>query len=237
MAGHRRDGMRSFWDARAVENAVFYVDTSTDYQAPDMERFLASGRQIAAQILGRVPPEGRRLAVEIGPGLGRLCLAMAPHFEEVVGIDVSEEMIRRARELVTDRRVRFELGDGRSLAGIADGSADLVYEFTVFQHIPSVAIIDGYIQEAARVLCHGGVAAFQWNNQGSSGRWKLAGAARIAGRRLGVRRWSDPRFSRQFLGTTVSTGRLTAALDAAGFDVVASEGAGTLFAWVWARRR
>lgn len=230
--------MRRFWDERAAENAVFYVDTSSDYDDPDMDRFLATGRQIAEHVLrGAGELTGHELAVEIGPGLGRVCAAMAERFVRVVGIDVSPEMVRRAAALTADPRVTFEVGDGRTLASVGDATADLVYEFTVFQHIPSVAIIEGYVAEAGRVLRPGGVAAFQWNNQSPPGRWRLGAAARIAGRRLGLRRWADPRFSREFLGTTVPTARLVAALDAAGLDVLAIEGEGTLFAWVWARRR
>lgn len=230
--------MRRYWDARAAENAVFYVDTSSDYDDPDMERFLATGRQVAQEILtgaGDLP--GRGLAVEIGPGLGRVCAAMAHEFDRVVGVDVSSEMVRQAAGLVADRRVTFVVGDGRSLSDVRTGAADLVYEFTVFQHLPTLAIIDGYIAEAARVLRPGGVAAFQWNNLSPPGRWRVRSWVRIAGRRLGVRRWGDPRFSREFLGTTVPVARMAAALDAVGLDVIETKGEGTLFAWVWARRR
>lgn len=232
-----KERMQHYWDQRAAENAVFYVDTTTDYEHPDMEQFLAAGRAIASEALaGPVSPAGRGLAVEIGPGLGRVCLAMAEHFDRVVGVDVSAEMVRQARELVTDPRITFELGDGASLGAVGDATADFVYEFTVFQHIPSVPVIETYIGEVARVLRSGGVASLQWNNQANATRWRIRRTVVNALRRMGVRRWSDTRFSPEFLGQTVSTARMTAALEHNGLEVAGVKGEGTLFAWVWARK-
>ena len=94
--GDRTDEMRRYWDERARRNAVWYVDTSTDYHAPDMGRFFATGQAIADEALsGPVAPAGRALAVEIGCGLGRVCQALAARFDAVVGIDLSPEMLSR----------------------------------------------------------------------------------------------------------------------------------------------
>jgi SAM-dependent methyltransferase len=239
MGDRTNEGMRRYWDDRAHENAVFYVDTTTDYEHPDMKRFLETGQGIAAEALTAAPvkPVGHDLAVEIGPGLGRVCLAMAEHFEQVIGIDVSAEMVRRARELVNDPRVTFEVGDGVSLAPVADATADFVYEFTVFQHIPKISVIEAYIAEAGRVLRPGGVAALQWNNQASPLWWKLRRMGATTLRAIGISRWADARFARQFLGTTVPTRRMAAALERNGLDVVGTKGEGDLFAWIWARKR
>lgn len=85
--------MRRYWDERARENAVWFVDTSTDYAAPDMEKFFADGRRIADAAYRDAPvrPDGRQLAVEIGSGIGRICLALAQDFDAVIGVDISAE--------------------------------------------------------------------------------------------------------------------------------------------------
>src|SRR3954468_9875031 len=131
--------MRSYWDEGARRNAVWYVDTSLDYDNPDLQKFLETGRTIVHDALDRAPttPPGTDLAVEIGCGLGRICKALTERFDRVVGVDISPEMLRRAREHVPEPSVEFMLGDGVSLAGIETGAADLVLSFTVFQHIPS----------------------------------------------------------------------------------------------------
>jgi SAM-dependent methyltransferase len=57
--------------------------------------------------------------------------------------------------------VDWILGDGTSLAGIDDCSADACTSHVVFQHIPDPEITLGYIREIGRVLRPGGWAAFE----------------------------------------------------------------------------
>jgi SAM-dependent methyltransferase len=238
VADRTAHGMRRYWDERAVENALWYIDTSIDFRDPDMTQFLATGRKIANEAFVDAPvrPERRHLAVEIGPGVGRVSLAMAEHFERVIGIDVSAEMVRRARQLVPDERISFEIGDGMTLAPVGDGDADFVFSFTVLQHIPKVSVIERYLAEAARVLAPGGVAALQWNNDPHPLRWKARAVVSAALHRAGAPSRSDNRHARQFYGSRVPVQRITSALERAGLDIVATKGEGTLFAWVWARK-
>jgi SAM-dependent methyltransferase len=229
--------MRDYWEQRAHLNPAFYVDTSLDYDNPDMASFLATGQKIVEVALdqGPVQPGGHGLAVEIGCGLGRICLALAGRFDRVVGFDISPEMVRRGRELISDPRVELRESDGSSLAGIEDASADLVLSFTVFQHIPSVPVIAGYIEEAGRVLAPGGVLAFQWNNQAGERTWPLRRTLRAAGQRLG-RGDAYGRDAAAFLGSRVSLATIDAALARGGLTRVGLTNPGQLFAWCWARR-
>jgi SAM-dependent methyltransferase len=233
MSGRKNvDGMRDYWNEKAKTNAAWYVDTSLDFDNPDMQKFFESGKAIAAKALDDSPVQPARhgLAVEIGSGLGRICLALKERFDEVVGFDISPEMVRRAGEMVSAEGVRFQVGDGASLQPLPDGAADLVVSFTVFQHIPDPAVIDAYIAEAGRVLAPGGLFAFQWNNQASPRTWR-------------VRRWLM-RFRREphdrhdpaFMGTTVTQAHIRASLEGAGLRVAAMQGEGTLFAWCWATK-
>ena len=95
--------MRRDWDARARENARYYVNTArrdwTD------EEFFRSGEQtVLEEILtdmtnvcqGIFPK--RMKVLEIGCGAGRVTRALADVFGEVHAVDVSGEMIRLARE-------------------------------------------------------------------------------------------------------------------------------------------
>lgn len=233
-------GMREYWDARAKENAPWYVDTSLDFDSPDMEQFWNQGERIVGIGLDEppaVPPENRGLAVEIGSGLGRICRALAGRFDRVIGVDIAPEMVRRAQELVDDQSVAFELVDGASLAPVADRSADLVFSFTVFQHIPDLDVIDAYIAEAGRVLASGGVFTFQWNNEGGHRRWAVRRWVLSALQRVGARSERHLRHAPEFLGSRVPLQHIERQLKAAGMDVVATEGLGTLYAWAWARRR
>ncbi len=229
--------MRRYWDERARENAVFYVDTSLAYGAPDMERFWATGRTVVDEALLRAPvqPAGRDLAVEIGAGLGRICVALAEHFDHVIGIDVSPEMVHRARGLVAHPRVRFEVGDGVSLAAVADASADLVLSFTVFQHQTDRSTAARYLAEAGRVLRAGGVVAVQWNNDAHPRRYAVRAWWLRAKRRLGL--LGDERAAAPFLGRPLPLPFMTDVLSASGLDPIGTRGEGTLFAWIWAVKR
>jgi SAM-dependent methyltransferase len=225
---------RDFWDSAAKASAAFYVDTTVSYDNPDMDAFFATGKTIVDQALAPVAPARHEVALEIGSGLGRNCLALAGHFDRVVGVDIAPEMIRQANELVHDERVSFVLTEGAALAGVEDASVDFVLSFTVFQHIPDIDVIEAYVAEAGRVLRPGGVFAFQWNNQSSELSWRARRAVKAAMQKVGLRKDPYHRNAVQFLGTTVSLERMRRSLTAAGLDVVKTDGEGTLFCWAWA---
>ena len=230
--------MRDYWDERARLNAAFYVDTSLDYDRPDMAQFLETGYRVVSIALDDPPavrPEQTRTAVEIGCGMGRICRALADRFERVIGFDISPEMLERARELVSDERVEFRHTDGASLPGIADSSVDLVLTFTVFQHIPDTAVIDSYVREAGRVLAPGGVFSLQWNSTPGARRWQLQRTVQRSRRLIG-RGDRHSRDAAEFLGSRVPTHDMDAMLAGAGLERVAVVGAGSLFTWGWARK-
>ena len=155
----------------------------------------------------------------------------------MVGVDISPTMVERARSLVDEPGVRFELGDGASLAGVSSDSTDLVLTFTVFQHIPDESLIAGYLAEAGRVLRPGGVLVAQWNGSDGARRWALRRALLTVRSRLGVGK--ADRYGREvpeFLGTRVPLPRMRVLLEEAGLRLVEVRGEGTLFSWLWAVR-
>src|SRR5581483_10638421 len=134
----RRDHMRRFWDARARENAYYYINNTLDYWRPDDERFWTSADDTLTLFeheLGTSPAAGD-VVLDLGCGVGRMTRALATRARAVIGVDVSGEMIARARELNAGlRNVRWLQGDGRSLSGVDDASVDFVVSFVVFQHV------------------------------------------------------------------------------------------------------
>ncbi|MDX6583403.1 MAG: hypothetical protein QOI10_2587 [Solirubrobacterales bacterium] len=164
----RGEQMKRFWDDRARENALFFVDNELLYENPDEEVFWAKGKQAVDLIVDRV---GRDLepgdrVVEIGCGVGRLTRELAGRAAHVDALDVSERMLDLARAYNPGlANVRWLRGDGESLRPIADAGADVCFSHLVFQHIPDPAITLGYVREMGRVLAEGGWAAFQISNQ------------------------------------------------------------------------
>jgi SAM-dependent methyltransferase len=156
--------MQQEWDARARENARYYIATDVpEEEAP----FYASGRadyqKFARAFLDRSGfTPGGKTALEIGCGIGRMTRAFAEEFGEVIGADISPEMVDRARAHAPGN-ARFVCVSGSDLAEIGDASVDFAFSYIVFQHIPEKSAILCYIEEAGRVLRPGGLFRFHMN--------------------------------------------------------------------------
>ena len=108
--------------------------------------------------LGLMSPEA--CVVNIGCGIGRIENAICTRVRSIVGLDVSEKMVQRARERVQAPNVEFKVVDGRSLSGIESAAFDLCISFLVFQHMPR-EFVNSYFRDVARVLKPGGKFFFQ----------------------------------------------------------------------------
>jgi SAM-dependent methyltransferase len=223
--------MRRFWDERAREDAFFFVDDRLEYGRPDEERFWREGERDLLSLLDAVAVELRETdeVVEIGCGLGRLTRALAARVASVRALDVSSEMLSRARELwpaAPACGVQWLLGDGLSLVGVQDASADLCVSHVVFQHLPRAELTLGYVREMGRVLRPGGVAAFQFSNDAGVHRAARAGLrTRRRGRREGPQGREDP----AWLGSAVDLSALRSTAHGAGLEVERLAGEGTQF--------
>ena len=92
-----------------------------------------------------------------------MTFALAPHFERVIGIDVSAEMIKRAEERRINSatvNVEFHVNDGRTIP-IASATADACLSYLVLQYMPRRDLVQNYIAEIGRVLRPGGRAVMQ----------------------------------------------------------------------------
>src|SRR6185312_15036881 len=136
--------MRADWNQRAGEDANYYVAFGRREQ--DDEEFFSTGNDIAKTLeLELKRFRGRDAALEIGCGPGRLMRPMSRHFGEIHGVDVSDEMVARARQnLRSVPHAHPHATSGSDLAAFADESFDLVYSYAVFQHIPSRDVVMQY---------------------------------------------------------------------------------------------
>jgi 2-polyprenyl-6-hydroxyphenyl methylase/3-demethylubiquinone-9 3-methyltransferase len=96
-------------------------------------------------------PERSLRVLDIGCGDGRLTAAIAQAGFVVVGIDVAEEPLRRARELHEGIDVRLVPADGEG--PLADASFDVVWAGETIEHVTDTA---GWLSELRRVLRSGG---------------------------------------------------------------------------------
>jgi SAM-dependent methyltransferase len=222
------DRMRESWDRRARRDAFYYVETA--HWDGDVEGFFALGEERTRLLVDPVLAELERpaqdsAAVDLGCGVGRFSRAFANRFREVLGVDVSEEMVRQARETNppdAHPNLRFETGDGVTLPA-ADSAHDFVFSYEVFQHMPSEDVIRSNLREVARILRPGGVALLHVKTEPEGGRLKAAiarlipdAALRAVKRSLG----GDPLVSDpSFRGTALSRERLASVFAEAGLTV------------------
>ena len=156
------------WDAIAALDPHWAVlsDPERKYGRWDDEAFFATGEEEIARrlspgdVLGR--PARHEQALDFGCGLGRLTRALARRFERSVGVDVSEVMVGRARDLNAGvEGCRFVVNAGERLEVFEDASFDLVYSSIVLQHLPGPAAVEAWIAELLRVTRPDGLLLFQ----------------------------------------------------------------------------
>ena len=203
----RRESMRADWDRRAKENAPFYVCTTG---AGSAAAFEASGlRDLNEHVVDGLDVRPEWSVLEIGCGVGRLLRPLAARVARVVGMDLSEEMLRRARYYCAGLpNVELHVTDGR-LDFLADGEFDFVFSHIVFQHLPRKTYVERYFREAYRVLAPGGMFRVQ-----------VDGRSRHVFRRWIADSWS---------GVVFSARELARRLERCGFRVTEIRGAGTQY--------
>jgi len=209
--------MQREWDERARENARFYVNTEKQ-DWTDADFFQSGERTVSEEILtdminicqGKDPKQMRVL--EIGCGAGRVTRALARIFGEVYGVDISGEMVRQAREALSDlSHVHIYQNSGKDLDVLGQKKFDFVFSSIVFQHIPSREVIESYVRAVRRRLRPGRLFKFQ-----------VQGADAL-----------DNPPDDTWLGVTFSEPEARDIALRCDFEMRYSYGAGTQYFWLW----
>ncbi|MGD0668956.1 MAG: class I SAM-dependent methyltransferase [Bryobacteraceae bacterium] len=207
------DSMRADWNRRAAEDANYYVAFGRHQQSD--EEFFSTGAgtvQLLAAELKRFT--GRDAALEIGCGPGRLMRPLSRYFKEIHGVDISDEMIRLARERLAHTANAFlQQCPGSDLSMFPDAKFDFVYSYAVFQHIPSRDVVFAYLREAFRVLKPGGFLRCQLNGM--------------------------PAHAHQYdtwSGVRITPAEITEFVPSSGFHLLALEQVWTQYMWITLRK-
>jgi cyclopropane fatty-acyl-phospholipid synthase-like methyltransferase len=218
------DKMRQDWDERARENARYYVATGQT-EWTDEEFFASGEKAIEEDVLtdmgnicqGRDPKSMRVL--EIGCGAGRLTRALAKLFGEVHAVDVSGEMVERAKAAVKDfPNAHVYQNNGCDLTVVPELEFDFAYSVIVFQHIPSREVIENYVREVNRLLRPG--ALFKFQVQGHTGS-------------PGVKVREDLHSDDTWLGVSFSDAQAVEMAWRCNFEPRYRHGAGEQYFWLW----
>jgi ubiquinone/menaquinone biosynthesis C-methylase UbiE len=122
--------------------------------------------EAAAFLLPHLRPGMRVLDVGCGPGSITVGLAAAVAPGEVLGIDLSDDVIAQADALAAEKQVtnvRFARGDV-FVASLSEAGFDVVYAHQVLQHLPRP--VDA-LREMRRLLRPGGLVAVRDSDYGT----------------------------------------------------------------------
>jgi len=160
---------KAFWDDKAstTTGALIAVDGSASEETARL-----TGAYTAKQVTSALDLQPTDRVLELGCGVGRIGLEIAPKVAHWEGADISKNMLDVARQrLASQSNVGFTELKRSRLDGLADASFDKAYCVAVFIHMDKEDFFL-YLEELARVLKPGGVLFFDTWNLASTVGWR-----------------------------------------------------------------
>jgi ubiquinone/menaquinone biosynthesis C-methylase UbiE len=152
------DSIKNGWDLAAIKDPICYIMGSEHETDLDLKSFFDLKAQQAKQNTEdffrktHFTTAGKRM-LDIGCGIGAMTRYFSEIFAETHGVDISEEMIKRALELNKDRpNLSFNTSNGVDLSIYEDNFFDFCFSFATLQYFPSKVMIENCFKEITRVL-------------------------------------------------------------------------------------
>jgi 2-polyprenyl-3-methyl-5-hydroxy-6-metoxy-1,4-benzoquinol methylase len=150
-------------DPRDVAEYFASPGTVERWWAPDAGPLAFHYEAEIAILEDHLPVDPRWRLLDVGTGRGRFGAFFADKGCQVVGIDVSQEMLDEARDMIRHRGLedRFSLrrGAAEDLSAFADGEFDVVLCMELFDHLPDLGRA---LREMRRTLKLGGCLLFTY---------------------------------------------------------------------------
>lgn len=132
-------------DPRSFDHLVTVFERYSQLVGAPLRRYLTD----------RLPPRGER-ALDLGVGTGQHAVLLAAHFDEVLGVDLSEPMLAHARQHRARANVRYEHRDLTQVVPDLDGTFDLVFSAHTLHHVgdlpEALARIRGLVRPGGQVI-------------------------------------------------------------------------------------
>jgi len=146
---HPNTSMTDAWDALArkdARDAILFRTTPEEF-----ERTGQHEADYLRQVIGRFGGD-QATVLDLGGGIGRVALYLAPHVAHYILADASREMLAQATERLKDMgKISLYHTSGFDLAGLPDQHLDFVFSYLTFQHMDREVQVR-YLQEVFRVL-------------------------------------------------------------------------------------
>lgn len=162
------NAMRDLWNSLNRKSKLGYISHLQAGQEWDPAEFHLTGIRFVDRMTERILDYGevepsQATILEIGCGVGRFLKPLSCRFKELCGVDISEEMLKTAKDYCACLpNITYKLNDRKSLNEIHNESFDYCVSAGVFQHITDIKVILSYIREALRILKPGGLFLFQF---------------------------------------------------------------------------
>lgn len=144
-----------------MTEAASYEERAKAIFGDRADLYTTSAAHTDEQVLGRLveiaAPNSDWRVLDIGTGTGHTAFALAPHVKDVLGLDLTEEMLVEARKLASEKgigNVSFQVADVHRLPRELDGSFDLVTCRRAAHHFSD---IHRALSEMVRTLRPGGM--------------------------------------------------------------------------------
>lgn len=157
--------LKNTWEELARRDALSAIltDDSRTGRRWNIAEFMATGDAEVHTVMSHLEkighaPDLSGTALDFGCGVGRLTQALARRFASVVGIDISQQMIRQAESVNQYPNCRYAAGTTSRLP-FENASFAFIYSNIVLQHVPR-RLATNYLQEFVRLLVPGGILVF-----------------------------------------------------------------------------
>ncbi len=111
-------------------------------------------------------PAVRGAALDVGSGSGILTLELARRFDEVVGVDISSEMLAIARARRSAANLTYLRMDANDLR--LDATFDYIVSRTTFHHLTDVPAVVRRLKAMLRLRCLRQPVGYTWSGPGRS---------------------------------------------------------------------
>lgn len=165
------DRIAAAWAAFGAEQPFWSVLTADEFRQGEVDQhlddFYATGATVIDQLVAllrrnKIDPGDIRRVLDFGCGVGRLSFALAQHFENVSGADISQPHLQLANDWAKNHgiaNVAFE--QVHSISGLRQlPECDLLFSYIVLQHNPP-PIIFYMLDSLLSLVAIGGYAFFQ----------------------------------------------------------------------------
>lgn len=149
--------MKEDWNRRVRHDYRLWMSDGVK----DDEAMWASGERDFQIIAAGIESPETKTFLEIGCGVGRLLKPASKVFKQVIGVDVSDEALKKAEDFLRDKtNILLINNSGSDLSQLSERSIDVVASFASITSMP-VSVIAQYLIETQRVLKEDGVVRFQ----------------------------------------------------------------------------